>query len=122
MTAVGPGRPAQVDTANSVHVRQLRLRDAAAKRGVPLATTLVTVAVVILTYLAMVGGALAASPRSCSPLAHSLTAGIVTAAAFLIYQQIENHVLNPVVMTRTANVNPLLVLLSLLVVTSIGDW
>jgi predicted PurR-regulated permease PerM len=31
-------------------------------------------------------------------------------------------VLNPVVMSRTANVNPLLVLLSLLVWTSIGDW
>jgi hypothetical protein len=28
----------------------------------------------------------------------------------------------PVVMSRTANVNPLLVLLSLLVGTSIGDW
>jgi predicted PurR-regulated permease PerM len=55
-------------------------------------------------------------------LGHSLTAGIVTAAAFLIYQEIENHVLNPVVMSRTANVNPLLVLLSLLIGTSIGDW
>jgi predicted PurR-regulated permease PerM len=51
-----------------------------------------------------------------------LTAGIVTAAAFLIYQQIENHVLNPVIMSRAANVNPLLVLLSLLAGTSIGDW
>ena len=30
--------------------------------------------------------------------------------------------LNPVIMSRTANVNPLLVLLSLLVGTSIGDW
>ncbi len=38
------------------------------------------------------------------------------------HQQIENHVLNPVVMSRTVNVNPLLVLLSLLVVISIGDW
>jgi predicted PurR-regulated permease PerM len=41
---------------------------------------------------------------------------------FLIYQQIENHVLNPVIMSRTANVNPLLVLLSVLIGTSIGDW
>jgi predicted PurR-regulated permease PerM len=31
-------------------------------------------------------------------------------------------VLNPVVMSRTANVNPLVVLLSLLIGTSIGDW
>ena len=30
--------------------------------------------------------------------------------------------LNPVIMSRTTNVNPLLVLLSLLVGTAIGDW
>jgi predicted PurR-regulated permease PerM len=31
-------------------------------------------------------------------------------------------VLNPVVMSRTVKINPLLVLLSILVGTSIGDW
>src|SRR5260370_3162063 len=70
----------------------------------------------------MIGGALAGIPTVLFALAHSLTAGIVTAAAFLAYQQIENHVLNPVIMSRTANANPLLLLLSLLVGTSIGDW
>ena len=30
--------------------------------------------------------------------------------------------LNPVVMSRTVNINPLLVLLAILVGTSIGDW
>jgi hypothetical protein len=70
----------------------------------------------------MVGGALAGIPTVLFALSQSLTAGIVTAAAFIAYQQIENHVLNPVVMSRTVNVNPLLVLLSLLVGTSIGDW
>ena len=44
--------PAQADTATTVPVRHTRLRDAAARRGVPLATILVTVAVVVLTYLA----------------------------------------------------------------------
>ena len=78
--------------------------------------------VALVDFLPMVGGALAGIPTVLFALGHSLTAGIVTAAAFLIYQQIENHVLNPVVMSRTANVNPLLVLLSLLVGTSIGDW
>ncbi len=52
MSAVRPGRPAQVDTTTAAPVRHGRLRDAAAKRGVPLATILVTVAVVVLTYLA----------------------------------------------------------------------
>ena len=78
--------------------------------------------VALVDFLPMVGGALAGIPTVLFALGHSLTAGIVTAAAFIDYQQIENHVLNPVVMSRTVNVNPLLVLLSLLVGTSIGDW
>jgi predicted PurR-regulated permease PerM len=78
--------------------------------------------VTLVDFLPMIGGALAGIPTVLFALGHSLTAGIVTAAAFLIYQEIENHVLNPVVMSRTANVNPLLVLLSLLIGTSIGDW
>jgi len=41
---------------------------------------------------------------------------------FLIYTQVENHILNPVVMSRTVKVNPLLVLLSILVGASIGSW
>ena len=41
---------------------------------------------------------------------------------FLIYTQVENHILNPVVMSKTVRVNPLLVLLSILIGASIGDW
>jgi len=78
--------------------------------------------VALVDFLPMVGGALAGIPTVLFALGHSLTAGIVTAAAFIAYQQIENHVLNPVVMSRTVKVNPLLVLLSLLLGTSIGDW
>ena len=78
--------------------------------------------VALVNFLPMIGGALAGIPTVLFALSQSLTAGIVTAAAFVAYQQIENHVLNPVVMSRTVNVNPLLVLLSLLVGTSIGDW
>jgi len=78
--------------------------------------------VALVDFLPMIGGALAGIPTVLFALGHSLTAGLVTAAAFIAYQQIENHVLNPVVMSRTVNVNPLLVLLSVLVGTSIGDW
>ena len=62
MSAARPAEPAradaetttsaQADTAAPEHVQHARLRDAAARRGVPLATILVTVAVVVLTYLA----------------------------------------------------------------------
>ena len=78
--------------------------------------------VALVDFLLMIGGALAGIPTVLFALGHSLTAGHVTATAFIAYQQIEDHVLNPVVMSRTVNVNPLLVLLSVLVGTSIGDW
>jgi predicted PurR-regulated permease PerM len=78
--------------------------------------------VALVDFLPMIGGALAGIPTVLFALSQSLTAGIVTAAAFIAYQQIENHVLNPVVMSRTVKINPLLVLLSILVGTSIGSW
>jgi len=78
--------------------------------------------VALVDFLPMIGGALAGIPTVVFALSQSLTAGLVTAAAFIAYQQVENHVLNPVIMSRTVKVNPLLVLLSVLVGTSIGDW
>ncbi len=78
--------------------------------------------VALVDFLPMVGGALAGIPTVLFALGHSLTAGIITAAVFIGYQQVENHVLNPVIMSRTVNVNPLLVLVSVLVGTSIGSW
>src|SRR6202035_2557885 len=47
---------------------------------------------------------------------------IVTLIVFLVYTQFENHVLNPIVMSRTVRVNPLLVLVSILFGASIGSW
>ena len=78
--------------------------------------------VALVDFLPQVGGALAGIPTVLFALGHSLTAGIVTAAVFIAYQQVENHVLNPVIMSRTVNVNPLLILVSVLVAASIGDW
>ena len=78
--------------------------------------------VALVDFLPMIGGALAGIPTVLFAAGHSLTAGIITAAAFIAYQQLENHVLNPVVMSRTVNVNPLLVLVSVLIGSSIGAW
>ena len=47
-------------------------------------------------------------------IAGGLTAGIVTAVVFAVYTQIENHVLNPVVMSKTVRVNPLLMFIAVL--------
>jgi predicted PurR-regulated permease PerM len=78
--------------------------------------------VALVDFLPMIGGALAGIPTVLFASAQSLTDGIVMAAVFVGYQQLENHVLNPVIMGRTVKVNPLLVLLAVLFGTSLGDW
>jgi predicted PurR-regulated permease PerM len=77
--------------------------------------------VALVDFLPMIGGALAGIPTVLFAATHSLTAGIVTLVVFLIYTQLENHVLNPIVMSRTVKVNPLLVLISILVGASLGS-
>jgi predicted PurR-regulated permease PerM len=76
----------------------------------------------LVDFLPMIGGALAGIPTVLFATFHSLTAGIVTLVVFLVYTQIENHILNPVVMSKTVRVNPLLVLLSILIGATIGSW
>jgi predicted PurR-regulated permease PerM len=78
--------------------------------------------VALVDFLPLIGGAVAGIPTVLFATAHSLTAGIVTLVVFLIYTQIENHVLNPVVMSRTVKINPLFVLLAVLVGASMGSW
>jgi len=77
--------------------------------------------VALVDFLPMIGGALAGIPTVIFAAFHSLTAGIVTLVVFLVYTQIENHVLNPVVMSKTVRINPLLVLIAVLVAASIGN-
>ena len=78
--------------------------------------------VALVDFLPMIGGALAGIPTVLFAAGHSVTAGLVTLAVFLAYTQFENHILNPMVISKTARVSPLLVLLSVIVGTSIGDW
>ena len=40
---------------------------------------------------------------------------------FIAYQQIENHILNPVIMAKTVKISPLLVLVAVLVGASLGS-
>ena len=78
--------------------------------------------VALVDFLPMIGGALAGIPTVLFAALHSLTAGIVTLIVFLVYTQIENHILNPVIMSKTVRISPLLVLVSVLVGASIGSW
>ncbi len=78
--------------------------------------------VALVDFLPEVGGLLAGIPTVLFATAHSLTAGIVTAVVFLVYTQIENRLLNPIVMSKTVRVSPLFVLVSVLVGVAIGGW
>ncbi len=79
--------------------------------------------VALVDFLPMIGGALAGIPVVLFAAAHSVwPAGIVTLIVFLVYTQTENHVLNPVIMSRTVKISPLLVLAAILVGASIGNW
>ncbi len=77
--------------------------------------------VALVDLLPLVGGLLAGVPTVVVALLHSPVAGIVTLAVFLIYQQVENHVLNPVVMSRTVRLNPVFVLIAVLVGAKLGS-
>ena len=78
--------------------------------------------VALVDFLPTIGGALAGFPTVLFAFAHSLTAGLVTLIVFLVYTQVENHVLNPIVMSRTVKINPLLVFVAVLVGAYLGAW
>jgi predicted PurR-regulated permease PerM len=78
--------------------------------------------VALVDFLPMIGGALAGIPTILFAVTHSVPAGVATLIAFLVYTQIENHVLNPIVMSKTVRISPLLVLVSVLVGASAGSW
>jgi predicted PurR-regulated permease PerM len=78
--------------------------------------------VALVDFLPMIGGALAGIPTVLFAFGTtSVTAGVVTLVVFLIYTQVENHILNPVVMSKTVRISPLLVLIAVLVAASVGS-
>jgi predicted PurR-regulated permease PerM len=62
----------------------------------------------------LVGATLGAVPTVGVAFLHSVPAGIGTIVFFIVYQQFENHVLQVSIMSRTVNLNPLAVLVSVL--------
>ena len=52
----------------------------------------------------------------------SLQAGIVTAVVFLVYTQLENHVLDPAVVSQAVRVNALLVFVQCSSAAASGRW
>ncbi|HVE47397.1 MAG TPA: AI-2E family transporter [Acidimicrobiales bacterium] len=63
----------------------------------------------------LVGATLGAIPAVGVAFLHSTGTGIATVVFFILYQQFENHVLQVTIMSRTVNLNPLVVLVSVLI-------
>jgi predicted PurR-regulated permease PerM len=81
--------------------------------GVPYAEVL-GLWVAFADLIPMVGATLGAIPTVGLSFVHSTTAGIVALVFYIVYQQFENHVLQVAIMSRTVDVNPLTVLISVL--------
>jgi predicted PurR-regulated permease PerM len=82
--------------------------------GVPYAVALGLI-VGILDLIPLAGATIAAIIVGAVAFLHSIPAGIVVVAFFIVYQQVENHVLQPVVYGRTVALSPLVVLISVLI-------
>jgi predicted PurR-regulated permease PerM len=82
--------------------------------GVPYAVALGLV-VAILDLIPLAGATIAAILVTTVAFLDSTTSGIVVLVFFVLYQQLENHVLQPVVYGRTVQLSPLAVLIAVLV-------
>ncbi|HET7554695.1 MAG TPA: AI-2E family transporter [Gaiellaceae bacterium] len=82
--------------------------------GVPYAVALGLI-VAILDLIPLAGATIAAILIGVVAFLHSIPAGIVVIVFFIVYQQIENHLLQPVVYGRTVQLSPLAVLISILI-------
>jgi predicted PurR-regulated permease PerM len=76
--------------------------------------------VALVDFLPQVGGALAGIPTVLFALTQSVSDAAVLGGVFIAYQELENHVLNPIIMSKTVRTSPLLIFVSVLVGGSIG--
>ncbi|GAB2945719.1 hypothetical protein GCM10027280_38280 [Micromonospora polyrhachis] len=87
--------------------------------GVPYAGVLALL-VAVADLLPLVGATLGAVIATGASFVHSTRAGIVVLVFFVLYQQIENHVLQPMIYARAVRLNPLTVLISLLIAADLA--
>jgi predicted PurR-regulated permease PerM len=87
--------------------------------GVPYAVAL-GLLVGLLDLIPLVGATIAAVAVVAVGFLHSLVAGVVLIVFFIVYQQIENHILQPLVYNRTVALSPLAILVSVLIGAELG--
>jgi predicted PurR-regulated permease PerM len=81
--------------------------------GIPFAG-LIALFVGLADLIPLVGATLGAVAGVIAAFTHSVTAGIIVIVFFVVYQQLENHLLQPLIFARTVQLNPLTVLLAIL--------
>lgn len=87
--------------------------------GVPFALAL-GLLVAILDLVPLAGATIAAVIVGTVAFIHSVPAGIVVIVFFIVYQQIENHALQPLIYGRTVQLSPLAVLVAVLIGASLA--
>jgi predicted PurR-regulated permease PerM len=87
--------------------------------GVPFAAV-TALLVAIADLIPMVGATLGAIVAGGAGFLHSPTAGVIVLVFFVVYQQVENHLLQPAIMSRAVQLNPLTVLISVLIAAELG--
>ena len=87
--------------------------------GVPFAG-LIALFVGIADLIPLVGATIGGIVAVLAGFIHSVPAGIAVLVLFVIYQQLENHRLQPLVFARTVKVNPLTVIIAILVAVELA--
>jgi predicted PurR-regulated permease PerM len=81
--------------------------------GVPFAG-LIGLFVGLADLMPLVGATIGGVVAVVAAFIHSVPAGIVVLAFFILYQQLENHLLQPLIFRRTVQLNPLTVIVAVL--------
>lgn len=87
--------------------------------GVPFAA-LISLFVAVTDLIPLVGATLGAVVAAIAGFVHSVPAGIVVVVFFIVYQQLENHLLQPLIFARTVKLNPLTVLVAVLLAVELA--
>jgi predicted PurR-regulated permease PerM len=81
---------------------------------------LISVFVAIVDLIPLIGATIGAVVGALAGFVHSVPAGIIVIVFFVVYQQLENHLLQPVIYARTVKLNPLTVIVAILVAAELA--
>jgi predicted PurR-regulated permease PerM len=76
--------------------------------------------VAIADLIPLVGATLGAIVVTIAGFTQSVRAGVIIIVFFVVYQQVENHVLQPLIFARTVQLNPLSALVAILIFTQLA--